>query len=110
MPGENGADLLGFGERLMQFHTGAARIGEDGINALTFQAGYEDFTAFHGLSKLAAGLSLFTGFTAHGCFGFAADPGAIKRPTTVSSRGSLSKVILASTVTGGFGEYDRYYR
>jgi hypothetical protein len=94
----------------MELHAGTARISEDGVYPFAFQGGYEDFTAFHGFSKLAAGLSLFTGFTAHGCFGFAAVPGAIKRPTTVSSRGSLSKFILASTVTGGFGGYYRYYR
>ncbi len=94
-------------ECLVEFHASTTRIGEDGVDSLTLECGYKYFAAFHGFSKRAAGFSLFT---THGCFVFAADPGAIKRPTTVSSRGSLSKVILASTVTSGFGGYYRYYR
>ena len=36
--------------------------------------------------------------------------GERKRPATVSSRGSLSKVFLASTRSGGTGKYYGYYR
>ena len=100
MSGQNGADLLGLREGLVQFHAGAAGVGKNGVHILALQRGHEDLATFHGAAEFEAGGGLgfaLAGGFAHGSLGWAAG-GAVglgerKRPTTVSSRGSLSKVI-----------------
>ena len=44
---EDRADFRGFGQRLVDGHRRAARIGEDRVHTLTLQARDEDFRAVH---------------------------------------------------------------
>lgn len=45
--GQDGADLLGAGEALVQLHGGAARVGEDRVDAQVLEAAYHDVTTAH---------------------------------------------------------------
>ena len=87
----------------MELHAGTAGVGKNGVHILALQRGHENLATFHGAAEFATGsglgfaLAAFAGGFAHGSLGWAAG-GAVglgerKRPTTVSSRGSLSKVI-----------------
>ena len=97
VPGKDGADFLGPGERLMQFHARAARIGKDGINSFPLEGGDQDVAALHGrahLRPLVRGRGFrFGRRLVHGRPAvFGGNRGQTKKPTTVASRGFLSKL------------------
>src|SRR5256885_14960324 len=95
----------------MNFHAGAPRVSENGVNSLAFQAGNENLAAGHaGPNFCALGRALLA---ACGCFGahvscafVTGGRGLIKKPTTVASRGCLSKFCLFSTSANGLVAYD----
>ena len=53
---QDGADLLGSGQRLVKLHARAAGVGEDRVHALALECADEDLTADHARADLALGL------------------------------------------------------
>ena len=111
--GQDHADLLRSRERLVDFHARPAGIGEDRVHAFAFEAGHEDLAAGHGGADLGTfgGGSPFLDVSgcclAHVLFPVAAaSRGSNKKPTTVSSRGFLSKFNLTTTSANGVASYD----
>ena len=116
VPGENRANFFGFGQRLVEFHARAAGIRKDGIDPFAFEAGDENFAALHDRADFqsftGSGCSGSCGFSrfAHSSFLLAESRERIKKPTTVSSRGFLSKSNLLSTSpNGAVRNYDDRY-
>ena len=112
VPRQNRADR-GLGQRLVEFHARAAGIGENRVHAFAFEAGDEDFAALHGAGRLRRAWRaavLFGGFNgfAHFVFSVCGWRPRVdnKKPTTVASRGFLSKSCSASTSPGGIAGYD----
>jgi len=54
--GQDGADLLGSGQRLVKLHARAAGVSEDRVHALALECADEDLTADHARADLALGL------------------------------------------------------
>ena len=52
--GQNGADFIGFGQGLVQLHTRAAGISEDGLDTFALERFDQDFAAQHGATNLGA--------------------------------------------------------
>ncbi len=59
---QDGANLLGPRQRLVDFHARAAGIGEDGVHALALERFDEDVAARHGPAHLGAGTAGSFGF------------------------------------------------
>ena len=104
--------ILGAGQRLVDFHAGPTGIGENGVDTFALEACHEDLAAGHCgpefrlLSRvfflvLAVVLLICLSCCGHG-------RGQIKKPTTVASRGFLSKSSSTSTSTNGAVSYDDY--
>ena len=94
VPRQNGADFPGPRQRLMQFHAGAAGVGEDRVHPFSLQGLNENIAALHDAANFGArggrgrgicfrGLSVL----AHNLPCWVWRPRANKKPTTVSSRG-----------------------
>jgi hypothetical protein len=66
---KHSADLLGAGQRLVQFHAGSTWIGEDRINSFAFERFHKNFASQHGtthgntLGRAGYGLGRFGGFS-----------------------------------------------
>src|SRR3954464_7177671 len=110
MARQDGANLFGAREGLVQFHARAARIGENGVDTLPLERFYQNVTPQHGRAHLGALLGLGRGSffcrCAHIFLLFSRAVRVNKKPTTVSSRGFLSKFRLRSTRTNGVANYD----
>jgi hypothetical protein len=94
----------------VQFHARAARIGENGVDTLPLERFYQNVASQHGRAHLGALLGLGRGSffcrCAHILLLFSRAVRINKKPTTVSSRGFLSKSALGSTRTDGAVYYD----
>jgi hypothetical protein len=94
----------------VNFHARSAGVSENGVNSFALKASHKDFAAGHAWADLNRLFSrLFSGFScfAHMDFSiFWPAVADIKKPTTVASRGCLSKFSLHSTSPCGFVAYD----
>jgi hypothetical protein len=90
----------------MDFHAGPAGIGENALDPFPFQGADQDVAARHGLAEFRLGrlASFFADFCVH--IILAGRPGPNKKPTTVASRGFLSKFALNATSLHGAAAYD----
>src|SRR5262245_61246570 len=99
----------------MQFHARSAGISENCIDPLPFQRLNQDFAAEHGRPYFGT----FRRRTRLHFDGFAdsthrlrlclvGGPQANEKPTTVSSRGFLSKFLLLAATSSHGGAYDAY--
>ena len=55
MPREDGPDLVRFGQGLVEFHRGSARVGKDRIDPFAYKAFDDDLGALHLGSDLRLG-------------------------------------------------------
>jgi hypothetical protein len=91
---------------LVQLHARAAGIGKNVFDAFAFQRLDENVATFHRLADFGAFGFLFRFcYCAHTFLSLAADE-VNKKPTTVSSRGFLSKFALRATRPNGVVSYD----
>ena len=82
VPGQDGANLLGAGQRLMELHAGAARVGKDCVHALALKRPDEDFAAKQAWPQLTLGFCLRIRLC-FSCFAhFLCAVGCKKKPTT----------------------------
>ena len=67
LTGQDGSDLFGLGQGLVQFHGCSARVGEHHLHALTLKGVDEYVCPFHGGTKLAFcfGIGLGNGLRIH---------------------------------------------
>jgi hypothetical protein len=89
----------------VEFHAGATRVGKNGVNTFTFQSSHQDITAAHGGAYFGFVIRIGTAVRSRifryrftHCtsviFGWPVNQAYNKKPTTVASRGFLSKVSL----------------
>ena len=110
VPGQDGANLLGAGQRLVEFHAGTSRVGEDRVHAFALKCPDEDLAAQQAGAQFALGFRLRIRFC-FSCFAHFLCGGLQKKTHDRVGRGLFGNSVLFATSPRPVGYYhDQLYK